>query len=263
MLKEYLTIPNNCPSCLSALQMNGEYLYCANSASCPAQVSGRVRNWIKELNILEWGDTLITRLVESGKVQIVADLYTLTVSDMASLDRMGQKSAQKCYDILHANKTISLEVFLGGLSIPMIGQSTIKLIMDAGCDNLTKFGQLNANEFEKVPGVGPVKAGLLAQGLIDNQKLILHLLECGVQIKDRVVGKLSGTSICFTGAMKNKRPVLEKMAADAGSNVKSSVGKGLTYLVIADTSSTSSKAVSARKLGTTLVSEEDFLEMVK
>ena len=63
--------------------------------------------------------------------------------------------------------------------------------------------------------------------------------------------------------MKNKRPVLEKMAADAGGDVKSSVGKGLTYLVIADPNSTSSKAAAARKLGTTLISEEEFLDMVK
>jgi DNA ligase (NAD+) len=62
--------------------------------------------------------------------------------------------------------------------------------------------------------------------------------------------------------MKNKRPVLEKMAADAGGDVKSSVGKGLTYLVIADPNSSSSKAVSARKFGTTLISEDDFLKMV-
>jgi DNA ligase (NAD+) len=53
------------------------------------------------------------------------------------------------------------------------------------------------------------------------------------------------------------------MAADAGANVKSSVGKGLTYLVIADPNSTSSKAQSARQLGTTLISEDEFLGMVK
>jgi DNA ligase (NAD+) len=63
--------------------------------------------------------------------------------------------------------------------------------------------------------------------------------------------------------MKNKRSVLEKMAADVGADVKSSVGKGLTYLIIADPNSTSSKAVAARKLGTKLISEEEFLDLVK
>ena len=60
----------------------------------------------------------------------------------------------------------------------------------------------------------------------------------------------------------NKRPVLEQMVVDSGGSVKSSVGKGLTFLVIADVNSTSSKAVAARKLGTVLISEDDFLKMV-
>jgi DNA ligase (NAD+) len=158
---------------------------------------------------------------------------------------------------------VALEVFLGALSIPMIGQSTIKAIMNAGCDTLEKFGQLDASNFEQVPGVGPTKAKFLADGLKHNQKLITDILDAGVTIKKRMVGVLTGKSICFTGAMKNKRPILEKMAADAGADVKSSVGKGLTYLIIADPNSSSSKAVSARKLGTKLLSEEDFLELVE
>lgn len=254
--------PKNCPECGGVTKMDGENLTCTNTATCRAQVIGRVKNWIKELNLLEWGDTLVEKLVDSGKVKDVADLYTLKVSDLADLERMGEKSAQKCYDILWAGKEVSLEVFLGALSIPMIGQSTIKAIMNAGCDTLEKFGQLGAAEFEDVPGVGPTKAKFLADGLLHNQKLILRLLKNGVEIKAKVQGTMTGKSVCFTGAMKNKRPVLEKMAADAGADVKGSVGKGLTYLVIADPNSTSSKAVAARKLGTQLISEDDFLTMV-
>lgn len=255
--------PTVCPACGGNTEMQGENLVCTNSKSCPAQVVGRIKNWISELNVLEWGDTLVERLVESGKVKTVADLYRLTVKDLSSIDRMGDKSAQKCFDLLWEYKKIPLEVFLGALSIPMIGQSTIKTIMNAGCDTLEKFGQLQAIHFEQVPGVGPTKAKFLADGLVSNQKLILDILSTGVEIKDIAVGTLTGSSICFTGAMKNKRPVLEKMAAEAGGDVKSSVGKGLTYLVIADPNSTSSKAVAARKLGTKLISEEEFLELVK
>ena len=255
--------PFNCPDCNSPTQMDGENLVCRNTKDCRSQIIGRVKNWIKELNLLEWGDTLVEKLIDSKKVETVADLYKLTIDDLANLDRMGKKSAQKCHDILHANKKVALEVFLGALSIPMIGQSTIKAIMNAGCDTLEKFGQLDAAQFEQVPGVGPTKAASLADGLFHNQILILDILDNGVEIKEKVVGVLTGKSICFTGAMQNKRPVLEKMAADAGADVKSSVGKGLSYLIIADPNSTSSKAQTARKLGTMLLSEEDFLELVK
>jgi DNA ligase (NAD+) len=255
--------PKNCPACNSYVRMDGENLMCINSKTCPAQVVGRIKNWIKELNLLEWGDTLVEKLVESKKVTTVADLYHLDPQDIASLDRLGDKTANKVHDILWANNEVALEVFLGALSIPMIGQSTIKAIMNAGCDTLEKFGQLDASNFEQVPGVGPTKAKFLADGLKHNQKLITDILDAGVTIKKRMVGVLTGKSICFTGAMKNKRPILEKMAADAGADVKSSVGKGLTYLIIADPNSSSSKAVSARKLGTKLLSEEDFLELVE
>lgn len=181
------------------------------------------------MKILEWGDTLISKLVESGKVNTVADLYKLTVKDLSELERMGDKSAKKCYDILHDNKELSLDLFLGALSIPGIGSSTIRLIMGAGCDNLTKFGQLKAEHFEKVAGVGPVKAKSLANGLVHNQQLIFDLLANGVKIKDKIIGKLSGKSFCFSGSMKNKRADLESMVEKAGGEVKSSVGKR-TYI---------------------------------
>ena len=252
--------PTYCPSCGSVVVMVGENLTCTNTISCPAQVIGRIKNWVKDLNILEWGDTLVERLVETKKVITVADLYKLTVDDLAAIDRMGQKSAQKCYDSLWNNSEMTLDIFIGALSIPMIGSTTIRQIMSAGCDTLEKFGQLKAQHFEMVPGVGPTKAESLANGLVQNQNVILELLNNGVKIKAKVIGKLSNKSVCFTGSMKNKRPVLEKMAADAGADVKSSVGKGLTYLVIADPNSTSSKAIAARKFGTVLITEDEFID---
>jgi DNA ligase (NAD+) len=175
---------------------------------------------------------------------------------------MGDKSAQKCYDILHSNMEIPLEVFLGALSIPMIGQSTIKAIMGAGCNTLEKFGQLGANQFSQVPGVGPTKSESLAQGLKDNQQLILSLLDNGIKIKEIIMGKLSGKSFAITGTLSMKRAEVEKLITDNGGEMKSSVGKTTTYLIIADPASTSSKAQSARKLGVKLIDENDLFDMV-
>ena len=255
--------PKHCPECGGHTRMDGENLVCTNTADCPAQIVGRIKNWIKELNLLEWGDTLVEKLVTSGKVKNIADLYLLKVDDIANLDRLGEKTAKKCLGILDDNKEVSLEVFLGALSIPLIGQSTIKLIIKAGCDNLEKFGQLDADAFSQVAGVGPVKAQSLADGLKHNQQLILDLLANGVKIKEIIDGKLTGKSFAITGTLSIKRAEVEKMIQDNGGEIKSSVGKGLTYLVIADPNSTSSKAQAARKLGTTLISEDDFLNLVK
>lgn len=254
--------PSNCPECGSPIIEKGEYVQCPNVESCPAQQAGRIKNWIKELNILEWGDSLIERLVESKKVNNIADLYKLTTDDLAGLERMGQKSAQKCHALLWTSKEIPLEIFLGALSIPLIGQSTIKLIMESGSDTLDKILQLDVVDFEKVPGVGPVKAKSLADGLKSNKQLISNLLSNGIKIREKINGKFSSKSFVFTGTMVNKRNVLEDMVKNNGGIVKSSVSKGVDYLVIADPNSTSSKAVSARKFGIKLISEEEFLGMV-
>lgn len=256
--------PKTCPECNSAVVQNGEYLQCPNTTSCPAQKTGRIKNYIKELNILEWGDSLITRLVESGKVNDVSDLYKLTVDDLASVERMGKRSAKKCYDLLWASKEIALEVLIGALSIPLIGQSTIKLVMSAGYDTLEKMYMAKTTDLEKINGLGPARASSLADGLSKNKVLISKLLERGVIMKTKTEGKLNGKSFALTGAMVNKRAVLEKMIQDAGGEVKGSVNKNLTYLVIADAeNSTSSKAVNARSLGVTLISEEQLLQMME
>jgi DNA ligase (NAD+) len=253
--------PTHCPECGTPVVEKGEYMQCPNTATCPAQVLGRLLNWIKELNILEWGESVLTKVIESGKVSTVADLYILTVDDLSSLDRMGKKSAQKCYDILHANMEVPLEVLLGGLSIPMIGQSTIKLVMAAGYDTLDLIRKCSIANFENIVGIGPTKAASLWNGLRDNEKLIDELLNNGVKIKEKIVGSLTGKSFALTGKMENKRAVLEKMITDAGGTVKGSVGKGLSFLVINEPSG-SSKAVSAQKLGTALINETELLEMI-
>ena len=254
--------PKRCPECDGAVDMQGENLVCTNTDACKAQIVGRIKNWIKELNLLEWGDTLVEKLVEAKKVKTISNLYLLKVDDIANLDRLGEKTAKKCLDILDANKKVPLEVFLGALSIPLIGQSSIKLIMKAGCDTLEKFGQLNAAAFEQVAGLGPIKAKSLDDGLKHNQKLIIDLLKNGVEVKEIVDGKLTGKSFAITGALSIKRAVVEKMIQDNGGEVKGSVGKGLSYLIIADPQSTSSKAQAARKFGTILINESQFLDLL-
>jgi DNA ligase (NAD+) len=94
-------------------------------------------------------------------------------------------------------------------------------------------------------------------------RIVPDLLGSGVRIKAKVQGNLTGQSFCFTGSMQRKRADLEAMVVAGGGVVKASVAKGLTYLVIADPNSTSSKAQAARKHGTKCISEEHFLDLVK
>ncbi len=254
-------VPKACPSCGAPTNHDGLYLVCQNLAECPAQTVGRVKAWIKELRILEWGDSLLVRLSEAGLVNSVADLYRLKKEDVARLDRMADKSAENVLKTLWGANPVALENFLGGLSIPLCATSILKLVIEAGYNDLEKIQAVTQDQLLAIPGLGPKRAQSIFEDLRKNKQLIVDLLANGVTLKVRAIGNLTGKSVCFTGKSVRKRKVLEDLAANAGADVKDSVGKGLTYLVLADPNSTTSKAVAARKHGTTCVSEEDFVAM--
>lgn len=251
-----------CPECGTSTEWDGEYLICPNTATCPAQLEGRIKLWVQKLNILEWGDTLIEKVVAEGLVKGVPDLYRLSVAQLAQLDRMGQTSAKKARDQLWGVIPVSLEDLVGSLGIPLCGRGTVTDIVNAGFDSVDKLRAATLTQLQDIPGVGPRRAKSFRRWVEQSGGLLDELQEVGVKIKERATGSLAGKSFCFTGKMKQKRPVLEKMARDAGGQVKASVGKGLTFLVIADPNSGSTKAKAARMNGTRCISEEEFLGMV-
>lgn len=253
--------PKTCPCCETPTARDGEYIVCSNLEECPAHVTGRLKQWVKELNILEWGDALIQKLADEGYVKTVADLYRLSKEDLASLDRFGEKSAENALRTLCAANPMSLENFLGALSIPLCATSTIRVIVDAGYSTLNDIQEASIEELEAIAGVGPKRAAALHHWTQRNLDLLIDLMGVGIEIKDRATGSLTGKSVCFTGKSTLKRGELELLATKAGGIVKNSVGKGLTYLVLADPNSTSTKAQAAKKNGTLCISEEDFVAM--
>lgn len=259
--------PTVCPVCGAPTERQGEFLVCLNIAGCSAQLVGRIKRYIKSLDIKEWGDVLIEKLVSAELVTDVSDLYRLTAETLANIDRMGDKSAQNVLDSLHAKNPIPLENLLGALSIPLCASTTIRMVMDAGFETWEQIQGATRQELENVPGLGPIKAQSLYDWIHKSDEIGQYLMrtlgEVGVKIQPTAKGVLTGMSFCFTGTMKNKRPALEKMVKDAGGTVKASVTKGLNYLVMADPTSGSSKAQAARKNGTKCIAEEDFLRMVK
>jgi DNA ligase (NAD+) len=258
--------PTECPTCGGPVEMQGENLMCISTDTCPAQVKGRISNWVNTIGVLEWGDKIIDKLVESGLVESIQDLYKLTVEDLMTIERMGEKSAKKCHVILWSHKEIPLEIFIGGLSIPMASTSTIKLLMEAGYDTIDKIRALRCAdgiELMKVRGIGAVKAKSIIDGLIRNNKAICEILGRGIKIKAAAAGNLTGKKIAITGSTNLKRSILQGMIAENGGTYKSSISKDCTYLVISDPESTSIKAVSARGMGIKLIGEDELLEMIK
>jgi len=252
--------PATCDVCGANVVQDGEYHVCPNWTGCPAQVTGRLSQWIATLNVLEWGDTLLEKLVSTGLVKSVPDLYLLTEEQVAGLDRMGPKVAAKVLANLNEKKDLPLETVLGALSIPGVAVSTIKMVMEAGIDTLDAIRDASLEQLMKVTGLGPVKAESLFTWLKNHGHVVDELQLAGVSIIDRVKGRLTGMTFCFTGTMARKRPELESLVTSNGGVVKSSVTKKLSYLVAADSSTT--KAATARKYGTKVITEDEFLQLV-
>jgi len=252
--------PATCPSCGAGVVQDGAFHICPNRDGCSAQVVGRLSQWLTNLGILEWGDVLLEKLTSTGLVKSIIDLYRLTEDQVAGLERMGSTSAAKVLGLLHEKKILPLDLMLGSFCIPGIAQSTIRLLMDSGYDDIYKLRGLSIETLSKVKGIGPVKASVLCKWIRENSQGVDELDKIGVRVQEPVRGKFSGMYFCFTGEMEHKRGDLEQMVKDRGGEVKNSVTRKLTYLVLADTGTT--KAATARKYGTKCISEEEFISLI-
>lgn len=250
--------PAACSVCEKPLAIEGEYLMCRNEA-CKALVGGRIHNWIDAVGALEWGDKLVEQLVDAGLVREPADLYRLTVADIAKLERRGEKIAAKCLDELRSRLPVSLPVFLAGLGIEGFALQTARLLVAAGYTSIDKLAAATEADLATIPGLGAVKAGLVVRGLRARAASIQALLDVGVvPVPPEQAGPLAGLSFCFTGASSRPRAELVQLVEKNGGRVLTGVTKELSYLVIADPESTSTKAVRARRYGTKLITEEQL-----
>jgi len=258
-----VTVPVTCPICGHDVVPDGEYLVCQNEATCPAQAVGRIKRYIAALDVKEWGETLIERLVSAGKVRTPADLYRLNIPSLAEVERISENVADKLLGLLWEKNELPLEVLLGALSIPGIAQSSVAMLVEAGFDSWEKMTHADRVAFERVPGFGPVKAAAFVEWInAVGSNLLPDLLSAGVRVKPKVIGALTGKTVCFTGKTTRKRGELEGLVVANGGTVKGSVTKGLTYLVMADPGSGSTKATAAKKNGTKCITEDEFLAMV-
>ena len=255
--------PERCAVCDKPLAVDGEYLLCTNK-SCDALLQGRIKNWIKAVGALEWGDKLIATLVDKEMVREPLDLYKLTVDDIASLDRHGKKSAQNALEQLRSRLPLRLDTFLTALGIPGFAGRTASLVVRAGFDDLDRLIEASVEELAAIDGLGDIKAQNIVDGLEARKEEIARLRAFGLEpVMGEAAGALRGKSFCITGSHSRPRKELEVMITDAGGQMSSGVTKELDYLVIADPESTSSKATKARRYGTTLIDEATLTRLIE
>lgn len=254
-----LEVPTTCPACDTALTWEGEYLVCRGE-DCSAQVLGAISRWVKKVGVLGIGDSIIEALIEHAGVLDAADLYTLDPAKAESIptgsdgSRLG-RTAHIIVDELREKNEMPLHTFVGSLGIPLCARSVCKMIVDAGYNTLDKMQAATVADIGAVPGLGQTKAVSFVSGLKSRSPLIAKLLANGVKIKALSVGNLSGKSVCMTGF---RNPDMEKAIEAAGGSVKSSVGKGLTYLVAKDPTSGSEKTKKAASMGVQVIGVDDM-----
>ena len=259
--------PRVCAVCGTLLTDEGTRLFCPNTA-CPKRIHHRIEKWVSVLDIRDLGTTLIKRLFETKRLTAISDIYTLTVDELAQLDGLGQKSAEKIVASIKSRTRVSLETFIAGFDIEGIGETLMEKLTTAGFNTLDKLFCAHETDIASVYGFGDITAHTLVQGLAECRTQMYFLTENGIITveapRTAQENPLVGKSFCFTGELYTlKRSEAEALVKQAGGNVKSSVVKGLSYLVTNDTSSGSSKNKKAVEQGTPVIDEKTFLAMVR
>ncbi|MDY3979708.1 MAG: NAD-dependent DNA ligase LigA [Tidjanibacter sp.] len=266
---EYIT---QCPVCSTPLvRIDDEAKhYCPNSLHCPPQIVGRIVHFIsrKAMNIEGIGDETAQLLYDCSLVTNIADLYDLQPAMIASLPRMGQKSADNICREIAASTEVPFFRVLFALGIRFVGETTAKYLA-------AHFGSLDAlmiasqQELIAADEVGEKIAASIADYFADegNRAIIERLRSAGVQFAGRAVEKLSDVlqskSFVISGSFaRHSRDELKQLIELNGGKNLAAVSSTVDYLLAGDKIGPA-KREKAAKLGTRIISESDFEQMLE
>ena len=275
-------LPQHCPECGSNLVREGDEAAtrCVNS-SCPAILRGGLRHWVSKgaLDVDGLGSKLIEQLVDRGLVGSLADLYRLDAALLASLDRMGDKSATNLVEALEASKQQPWHRQLYGLGIRHIGEVNAKALAAAffSINNLAAAALEAPEQIAELHGIGPEISASLGQWLRTpaNQQLLQDLRSVGLSLEASASeqqaasqagadadGVLQGKTLVLTGTLPNlSRSEAKALIEAAGGKVSGSVSKKTDYLVAGEAAG--SKLTKAESLGVTVLSEADLTALLQ
>ncbi len=263
-----------CPECDTPLKRNkGEAQhYCPNVYGCPPQIAGRIQHYIsrKAMDIEGLGEETVVLLYKSGLIKDYADLYELKKEDVLPLERMAEKSADNLIKGIEASKAIPFERVLYALGIRFVGETVAKKLANhyKSIDALAVAPML---EMMTVDEIGE----RIAQSVIDffsndiNKQTIERLKAHGVQMvleekESTVVSDvLKGKTIVVSGVFTQvSRDELKQMIEDHGGKNGSSISSKTDYVVAGDKMGPA-KLEKANQLGITILTEEEFLTLIK
>ncbi|MFN7134337.1 MAG: NAD-dependent DNA ligase LigA, partial [Myxococcales bacterium] len=259
--------PDHCPVCgAQAVREEGEVDVRCTGLGCPAQLAGRLAHFAQRtaMDIEGLGDKLIAQLIDKGLVKDPADLFTLTLEQLVSLERMGEKSATNLLENIARSRQTTLRRFLYALGIRHVGEATARSLAMAFPD-VRRFFALTAEDLQAVRDIGPEVAASIHRFFQEeqNRTLIERMLAAGVQPEPEKVeqGAFTGKTVVLTGTLSQlTRDDAKAEIERRGGKVSGSVSKK-TDLVVAGEDA-GSKLKKATELGVKVVNEAEFLVML-
>ena len=274
--KEHLDIiqfPKTCPECGTELiRKEGEANhYCPNDKGCSPQIKGKIEHFIqrKALNIENLGTETIDMFYRKGLVINPADLYDLKYENLQNLEGFKEKSIQNILSGVEKSKQIPFKQVLFGIGIRFVG-ATVAEKLAVYFNNIENLAKASLTDLLQVPEIGE----RIAQSVVeyfqdtDNQEFINRLKGAGLQFSHDNVeivvegDKLAGKTFVISGTFQNfERDDLKIKIEANGGKVLSGVSGKLNYL-IAGSEAGPSKLDKAQKLNVSIISEEEFMQML-
>ena len=263
-------MPKECPVCGGQIvRQEGEVASRCINTNCPARLEESILHFSARsvMNIDGLGEALVKQLVSGGLVRSVADLYALRAEQLADLERMGKKSAEKLVANIDASRRNPLPRVLAGLGIPFVGERTAQILAET-FGSLDKIAEADEETLQHAEEVGPKVARSIHQFFREqhNRELVNRLREIGLQFRHAVVGRTGGPLDSLTFVLTGTLPNLTREEAKArieaaGGKVAGSVSKKTSYVVAGEEAG--SKLEKARGLGVPVLDEAGLLALLQ
>jgi len=260
-------MPQTCPVCGSNLRRKpGEAVWRCPNPECFPRLVKQLTHFAGKgaMDIEGLGPKVAEQLISAGLVRSISDLYSIKLSDLLSLDRFAEKSAENLLSAIETSKETSFARFFYALGIRHVGDVTAQLLAD-------HFGSMEAlkdaseEELMAVEGIGPEVAFSIRSWFDDNKNLRLteSLLDAGIRftdLREARTSPLKDRTFVFTGGLSSlTREQAKNIVRDLGGQVASAVGRKTDYVVAGG--NPGSKLRKALELGIPVLSEEEFLAL--
>ena len=262
-------LPSLCPECGSPVvrDPDGAALRCT-SPECPAQRLRNIAHFASReaMDIEGLGLSVCESLVNAGLVKTPADLYSLKAEDVAALERMGDKSAQKLIAAIDKSREAGLARLLCAFGIRQVGQKAAKVLASHYPD-LDALTAADTEELTRLPDIGAITAGFLTEWFQkpQSQHQIRLLREAGVDFsshEEKKDDRFANLTFVLTGALqKFTRDEASALIESFGGKTSSSVSKKTSYVVAGENAG--SKLTKAQSLGVPVLSEDEFAQLLR